>query len=385
MTFKDYCALSDEQRLNLLNKELEEVNGEIPFGPKIIYKKWEEWRIKELPAEERISLFSKLREDNGKTPKIIFEIFQEWGIKELPTEERLWYFNKSKEEWNKLYPDFKRISDIMENFKTNELLVEYTKHSPPPSIHNKAIQVYKKCISFKEKFTKQILTQLAYHPERSEIHRSYAKYCIDKIIVKAFLNEYQLWNYKICSLWNDVHYLKQDFFSNSGYKNDWTFYIKYPNSLKSKADETEKLHEQITELINAGKELVFKHDKAITLEYEENGFEMSLYERELEILQSQESDNASDEEYCYVYTLECELFVFYVGIAANPKERFEQHIRGAFSDESHLFKSKFIQKYHNEVKQNIIHEGKRRECKQFEKEYIAKFSPLGNMTEGGEG
>ena len=76
---------------------------------------------------------------------------------------------------------------------------------------------------------------------------------------------------------------------------------------------------------------------------------------------------------------------FYVGIASNPNERFEQHIRGAFSDEAHLFKSKFIQKYHNQIKQKIAYEGTRRECKKFEREYISQFNPLGNMTEGGEG
>ena len=74
-----------------------------------------------------------------------------------------------------------------------------------------------------------------------------------------------------------------------------------------------------------------------------------------------------------------------MGIAADPKGRFDQHIRGAFSDEAHLFKSKFIQKYHMEVKQNIIFEGIRRECKKFEKAYIEEFRPLGNMTDGGEG
>ena len=140
-----------------------------------------------------------------------------------------------------------------------------------------------------------------------------------------------------------------------------------------------------TFIINCRKELVTKLDEAITLEYETNATEMSLYERELEILQINEGESPADEEYCYVYTLECELFVFYVGIAADPKERFEQHIRGAFSDEAHLFKSKFIQKYHNEVKQNIVYQGTRRECKKFEKDFIAEFIPLGNMTEGGEG
>jgi hypothetical protein len=112
---------------------------------------------------------------------------------------------------------------------------------------------------------------------------------------------------------------------------------------------------------------------------------MSLYERELEIAQNINLDNENDEQYCYVYTLKCELFVFYVGIASNPRDRFEQHIRGAFSDEAHLFKSKFIQKYHKEVKQKIVFEGVRRECKMFEKKYISEQSPLGNMTEGGEG
>ena len=290
------------------------------------------------------------------------------------------------DEWRELYPDFKRISEIMENYKTNEMLVEYGKHSPPPFIHDKAIAVYKKCISFKEKLSKKVLSHLTYHPDRSEVHRSYAKYCIDKNIVKTFLNEYQQWNLKISSRWNDIYYLKEDFFNNAGYnRTGWEFYIKYPDLLKGKADEIEKLYENAITLLNAGKELVLKSDEAITLEYNANAFEMSLYEREQEILRMYDVNDASDNEYCYVYTLECELFVFYVGIAANPKERFEQHIRGAFSDEAHLFKSKFIQKYHKEVKQNVVFEGIRRECKKFERDYITQFSPLGNMTEGGEG
>ena len=135
----------------------------------------------------------------------------------------------------------------------------------------------------------------------------------------------------------------------------------------------------------SGIDLVDKHNTIITEEYKSNGIEMSLYERELEISLIDDLVNENDEQYCYVYTLECELFVFYVGIASNPKERFEQHIRGAYSNESNLFKSKFIQKYHNQIKQNIIFEGIRRECKIFEKNYIAENQPLGNMTEGGEG
>ena len=300
--------------------------------------------------------------------------------------------NKRKEvlgqfdKWRELYPDFKRISDIMENFKTNEMLVEYGKHSPPPFIHDKAIEVYKKCISFKVKLTKKVLSPLTYHPDQTDMWCYYVNYCIDKNIVKSFLKEYQRWNHEIHLLWNTIYYLKGDFFQNSGYDRlGWKFYIEYPNSLKNKADEIEQLHKKIMSLLNAGKELVDTLDKAITSEYETNATEMSLYEREEEILRMYDSDDASDEEYCYVYTLECELFIFYVGIAANPKERFEQHIRGAFSDEAHLFKSKFIQKYHKEVKQNVVYEGIRRECKKFEREYISQFTPLGNMTEGGEG
>jgi hypothetical protein len=85
------------------------------------------------------------------------------------TKEELDVFNGFKEEQCKLNPDFKRISDIMESFKTNEVLVEYTKHSPPPSVHDKAIEVYKKSISFKVKLTKKILSHLRYNPSTQDV------------------------------------------------------------------------------------------------------------------------------------------------------------------------------------------------------------------------
>ncbi len=182
------------------------------------------------------------------------------------TKEELDVFNEFKEEQCKLNPDFKRIFDIMESFKTNEVLVEYTKHSPPPSIHDKAIEVYKKSISFRVKLTKKILSHLRYNPSTQDIWYHSVPYCIDEEKVKFFLNEYQSWNQKIYSLWNEIYYLKEDFFNNSGYKNDWKFYVKHPNILKSKGDEIEKLRDKILTLINAGKELVLKHDQAVTLE-----------------------------------------------------------------------------------------------------------------------
>src|SRR5690554_2293010 len=97
--------------------------------------------------------------------------------------------------------------------------------------------------------------------------------------------------------------------------------------LNEKKNEIKKQKNKVVRLMESGIDLIEKHDKIITEEYQKNNIEMSLYERELEISLMVELDNISDEQYCYVYTLECELFVFYVGIASNPKERFEQHIR----------------------------------------------------------
>jgi predicted GIY-YIG superfamily endonuclease len=388
MTLKELMQLPNEEQLIVINK-LNENNCEISSELKMLYGIYEESRIRKLPPEESLAALIKLKEDKSQLSSIslkIYEKLEEERVAKLPYEERLRIFNKYKEDWCVVYPDFKRISDIMEDFKTNEMLVEYGKHSPPEFIHNRAIDIYKKCISYKVKLTKKVLSPLINHPDQLDIHCHYVKYCIDQNIVKSFLKEYQIWNNKIYSLWNQVYYLKNDFFYNTGYdRTSWKSYVKYSDSLKRKLNEVEKLHEKILTLLIEGQELVLKLDKTITLEYETNATEMSLYERELEILQIYEGDSSNDEEYCYVYTLECELFIFYVGIAADPKERFEQHIRGAYSDEAHLFKSKFIQKYHREVKQKIIHEGTRKECKKFEKDYISKYSPLGNMTDGGEG
>ena len=262
--------------------------------------------LMQLPREERLRMLNKLKEDNGELPssfQIIHEIMENFRIKELPPDERFRLFKKSKEEWCELYPDFKRISDLMENFKSNEMLIEYIKHSPPLFIQDRAIEIYKKCLSFKAKLTNVKTKALVYH-------HTPGPYCIDVNLVKNFISEYQSWNRKIYEMWNEIYYLKQDFFSNSGYKHNWKFYIEHSHLLKGKADEIQKIQENIISLLNSGKELVLKHDEAITLEYERNSFEMSLYEREEEILRMCDSTNASEEGYCYIYTLECELFVF---------------------------------------------------------------------------
>lgn len=284
-------------------------------------------------------------------------------------------------EWCELYPDFKEISRIMNLYNTSELLIEFRKKSIPESILDQALSVFKKTISFRTSIAdKKLLKGLT-----NSRYRFY-KYCINKQIAHNFQNEFLDWGIEISNLWHDVYYSTQDFFENRGYdRTSWETYIKYPSMLERKKNELEKQSDRATRLMKNGFEIVTKHDLIITEEYNQNRFEMSLYEREIEIALAANSDNENDELYCYVYTLECDLFVFYVGIAANPSERFEQHIRGAYSDEAHLFKSKFIQKYRNQVKQKLIFEGTRRDCKKFERDYIAEHMPLGNMTDGGEG
>lgn len=386
MKLFELSQLPFKERFKIVN-EVMECNAELNSDVKIvddIFKCTNEWFQKTTNLTDT-NFIDKLRDTKEELPsnfQTIYEIMEESVIKKLPSSERQRIFDDSKEAWCLHYPEFKRISDLMHNYKTNEMLVEYCKHSPPAFIHDIAIEVYKKCISFKVKLTKKVLSPLRDHPE---MWCHYVDYCIDKIIVKSFLKEYQKWNLKIHNSWNEIYYSKQDFFCNAGYKLPWDFYIKNPQLLKGKADEIQKTQEEILSLLTEGKGLIAKYDDDITFEYDTNATGMSLYERELEISQAKEGMKGNDEEYCYVYTLECEFFIFYVGIAAEPEVRFEQHIRGAFSNEAHLFKSKFIQKYNKGVKQKIVFEGIRRDCKKFEKDYIATHNPLGNMTEGGEG
>ncbi len=390
MRLYELSQLPFKERFKFVH-DLLESNTELSSDEKLVIEIFEDtskWFQK--PSNQRDpDLISKLRDTQSQLPSFfetIYGIKEQYKVEKLPNSERQRIFDESKESWCIHYPDFNSISEIMLKFRSDEMLIEYGKNSPPKFIHNGAIEVYKKCLSFKVKFTEKTITPLNQNPNTLHIHYfpHSSAFCINVEKVKMFLNEYQIWNLKMCNLWKSIYSLKGNFYSLYAYK-DWKFFIEHPNSLKEKLDEIQKAQNDALSLIYEGKEIVLRHDKAITLEYETNAFEMSLHERELEILQLYEGKSASDEEYCYVYTLECELFVFYVGIAADPKERFEQHIRGAWSDEAHLFKSKFIHKYHKEVKQKIVFEGKRRECKKFERDYISLNSPLGNMTSGGEG
>lgn len=334
--------------------------------------------------DDRLGFLKKLKQKKIELPsdlETLYEILEEERVRKLPKEERLKLFNENKLKWSEKHSNFKEISQIMNLYKISETLVEFGKQSVSESFINKALIVFKKSLSFKVSITdiklKKGLINSRYR---------YYNYCINKKIANNFQDEFLDWAIEISNLWQEVYYLKEDFFNNTGYdRTNWETYIKYPSMLERKKDDIKKQSNKVLALMEKGLELIDNHDKIITEEYEKNGIEMSLLERELEISLMEDIDNENDEKYCYVYTLECELFVFYVGIASKPKERFEQHVRGAFSNESHLFKSKFIQKYHNQIKQSIVYEGIRRDCKLFEKKYIAEHKPLGNMTEGGEG
>ena len=381
MRLFELTQLPFKERFKFVN-DLKESNTELPTDVKIvvdIFEDTNEWFQKPSNQSDP-NLISKLKDINAELPSFfetIYEIKEKNKIENLPKDERQRIFDESKEAWCLHYPEFKRISEIMSKFKSDEMLLEFQRDSPPSFIREIASKVYKKCISYKVKLKNHKIDNLGYSYTPGLYSISYAK-------VKEFTDEYGDWGLKASCLWNEIYSLRDKYNSLYAY-NDWVFDIKHPKVLKERADKIQKLQDDALSLLNAGKQMILKHDEAITLEYNTNSKEMSYYEREVEILQMSEAENANDSEYCFVYTLECELFVFYVGIAANPKERFEQHNRGAFSDEAHLFKSKFIQKYHNEVKQKIIFEGTRRECRRVEKDYIAEFNPLGNMTVGGEG
>jgi hypothetical protein len=391
MKFYELSHLPFKERFRIINN-IKSIDADIYSDVRIVSEIFENtinwFRGPPITKVNDPNIRQKIESDNEELPSIfgtIYEIIEKSIIKDLPDYERQRIFDESKDFWRLQYPDFKLISDVINEFQTNEMLVEFRKSSPPESILNDALRVYKKCISYKEKFSAKIQKNLHFSHDTPVISYARARYCIDKDKVYSFLNQYQKWHGDLFPLWkivrNEVCFFNKpsyDFFN-------WNFYLSNHASLKSKASNIQSLHDRVVDLLFKGKDLLNKLDAEISLEYNIASFEMSLYEREVEIAQIYDECDLPDEAYCYVYTLECDLFEFYVGIAANPQERFEQHIRGAYGDEWHLFKSKIIRKFPHEVRQKIIYEGTRRQCKFFEKDYIARHDPLGNMTLGGEG
>ncbi len=285
-------------------------------------------------------------------------------------------FEEWKNEKRLQNENFREIYNLMELFQKNQDALLFGSNSNPAFIWEKRSNIYKKCISYKAKLNYNKIEKLgaSYTPN---------PFCINHSVVYQFIEANRNWINESYSIWNKQYYLCSDFNSNSGYIIDWELSHRYFNFEHTLKKYQQMIHSSL-QLLDKGKELLSRYESIIDEEYKTRRLETSYYERELEI-QKLGEEVGTEEEYCYVYTLECEICIFYVGIAANPKERLEQHIRGSYSDESHLFKSKFIQKYFNSLKQSIVFEGTRRECKKFERDYISKHNPLGNMTDGGEG
>lgn len=282
---------------------------------------------------------------------------------------------------------FKKYIELQENYKIDPILKEFIGRCPTDFIEEYALKIYKKCISYKDKITKKGLKNLNYSSDTKEYWFYNFNYCIDKEIVFKFLRKYQKWRFDAISLWNECSKERgyNNLFEGWNTVSNWKFYLKHEGALSEKVNLHLKFQNEIKNSMSLAIQILDECDNFVSNEYCKNSYDISHFEREIELEKLKLESNENELEYCYVYVLECPIGVFYVGIASNPQERFEQHLRGALSDEAHLFKSKFIQKYKNDIKLKIIDEGLRKECKSKEKEYILKNNPLGNMTEGGEG
>lgn len=377
-------------------------------------------RILKMNLDEQLQCFNRLLSESGQIPDQVVDLYQRAIVLKLDNSERLNYFNRIletggaipeyladlhkmaershkhiqigvemerlKTEWASEIPDFRIIYDKMISFQTTSVLIEFRRKFPGKSISDHVLSIYKKCISYRQKLTKKIQNNLAFGANTPQRYYERAKYCIDPDIVYSFLQSFLSWRSELYPYWNKVFNEVSLYRDVSEFHLDyWKDLVRFRNQLAKKSQYIEALHDDVLRLIEDGSKLLQQLDHQISEEYERSKTEMSLYHREMELDLIADDCSVSDKTHCYVYTLECEFGVFYVGLAADPKERLEQHIRGAFSDESHLFKSKFIQKYRKSIKQRIIYEGKRKDCKIFEREYIEKHQPLGNMTEGGEG
>jgi hypothetical protein len=169
-------------------------------------------------------ILKKIKEETGVIPAefiYIYDTLERSRISRLKLEA----FIKNKLDWCDLYPDFKAISDAMTDFRTNDMLVEFQQSIPPVSIFEGALRVYKKCISYKEKFSRKIQRNLNFSHETPVMFYARARYCINKEKVHKFLNQYQKWYGELHPCWNKVRYEVEDFFNNSGYDRlGWEFW-----------------------------------------------------------------------------------------------------------------------------------------------------------------
>lgn len=235
--------------------------------------------IQTIVDEEILEILDNVIKKEGYLPNEFKKLYRE--LKEQINHRQT--FIDSKIDWCNHYPDFKRISDVMDKFKSNQLLREFCSGYPLKSNEDKVIEIYKKCISFRTKFTKKTIKNLKFHPNTNPILYSRVKYCIEPSKVKEFLNTYQswLWNESPVKFWGSVYNLRQDFIYDSGYdKTSWENRIASPDLLKSKADEVEKLQENVLTLLHKELELIIELDRFITYEYSNYPLEMSIYEME---------------------------------------------------------------------------------------------------------
>lgn len=186
MKFYELSQLPIKERFRII-KEIKSIDTDLYPDVRIvseIFEKTINWfRGPPLTKVNDPNIRQKLESENEELPSIfgtIYEIIEKSKIKDLPDNERQRIFDESKDFWRLHYPDFKLISDLINDFQTNEILIEFRKSSPPESILNDVLMVYKKCISYKEKFSAKIQKNLHFSHDTPVISYAQARYCINK-------------------------------------------------------------------------------------------------------------------------------------------------------------------------------------------------------------
>lgn len=370
-----------DQKIDYFDKFLNE-HGYIPEDVLDLYQISKVLKMNDMDS---INYINKIQDETGFIPKYLIDLY-DIAMRAQQREQLAIQMKQLRSEWISIYPEYRNICNIMRNFETDLDLIEFRRIFPGESINERALSIYKKCISYRQKFTNKIQQNLTFTACTPTVFYEKALYCIDREVAYSLLNKYLTWRDKIHPYWKKVYDEYSLFEETSDFHIDyWNKIIKSSYQLSEKSKYITDIHNEVVRLLKIGSELISEIDSEAMEVYRQSKVEMSLYEYEAEVARLGNEDSINEESYCYVYVLECELCVFYVGLAADPRERLDQHIRGAFSHEAHLLKSKFIQKYQDSMKQYIVFEGTRRDCRKYEREYIAKHRPLGNMTDGGEG